>query len=241
MWLPKFVRKLVKHTDKETSRYALSCVHCEADEGGAVRYSATCGKQLITVTKPQGGATESGQWLIEGKDLDNAFRAVAPRSSVEAKVSFEEGTARISGAGTMVAKLADGRFPRLRDVFTGLMDEGNGVAIDANFLKMFAETVIAAKKGDYGQPKVFLKVGSSPDKPLLLYSQAFDGEVIRGVVMPLAADNKDSGVTLEDMDMSHHLLSDVSVKPEDSKAEASSKPAAPVVADSSYSDGRIPA
>ena len=217
MWLPVFVRKLVKHTDKTSSRYALGGVRYEADECGAVRLTATDGKQLITVTHEDGGSSETGDWIVEGESLDNAYRAVCPNAKTKASVSFQDNHAVVFGKGNMTADFCEGRFPDVGQAIRHCgIEAGPRMVVDAKLLKLFCETVIEASKGNFGNTaKIALQIPNDNGKALQMIACSSDGAVIRGLLMPITDDEDLSG-----LEMAHDDLSSVAT-PTDSEADDS--------------------
>lgn len=219
MWMPNWIAKLVKHTDDETSRYALGGVNCEVGNG-TVRLCATDGKQLITVTKEDESEQWEGSVIIDGKSLVTAARAVKcgkdgglhidptdPHLTLRGKNKFGR-----SLPDWMPTRTVEGRFPRVSDVFSGLKPDGTKVVVDARLLRTFCDTVIDATGGSGSLSPICLAVTDSDDA-VQLSAKAADGAVIRGILMPLSHDDSPA----YEVEMTH---ADLSVVPDPATDDA---------------------
>lgn len=204
MYLPRFIRKLVKHTDNELSRYALGGVYFESG-AGKVRVTATDGKQLVTVTREDESASADNAFIMDAKPLDKAVQYLAsgkPKAPVSVESDGDKAKLSVITEDATVP-LIDGRYPNIQQAMDHCRPEqGSTAYVDAKLLKRFCETVIDATKSN---PKAIigLTVSSDGDKALGMGAIADDGAVIRGLLMPLAGDDR---TTLPEVDFTHDPL-----------------------------------
>lgn len=200
MRLPKFIKKIIGCTDNESSRYALGGVKCEFN-GEQSTCVATDGRKLIAVTYADDSGGESFDAIVDGKALSKAVTAVTSGKNTYATVAHDNGAVRVAGVvgltslrptgATATASIVDGRYPGYKDVF-GIYDEPADnyavvkldPALMAELLAVYSAAQSESNRG------VYLWVNKADcTKPTYMHMQGEDGELIRSVLCPLAADD----------------------------------------------------
>lgn len=232
--IPRFAHKLAKHTDPDSSRYALGGVYVEP-RGDKVRLTATDGKQLISVSRPNFNSDDGDKAVVvEGKRFDKSVRYFKSNGHKNAAVVLEQAVDKgddfvhlTDGVASEYVPVVEGRYPRIDDVFDSFTTgERRHVFVDAKYLKVFAETIIEACKGKE-KASVRLTFGETPDDAVNLLAIAEDGSEIRGVIMPLNIDKDEALATLP---MNEQVAAEpvVETKP---KPKAKAKPSVKVAAE----------
>lgn len=206
MRLPRFIKKIIGCTDNESSRYALGGVKCEFN-GEQSTCVATDGRQLIAVTYADDSGGESFDAVVDGKSLSKAATAATNGKRDYLVIEHDSGAVRVTGMDpisggkpnglTARATIVDGRFPRYEDVFGIYNDPPTDyvrVKLDPILLSELLDVYRSAQyEGNRG---VYLWVNTRKTAtcPVYMHMKAMDGELIRAILMPLAADD-DEGST----------------------------------------------
>lgn len=116
----ELVRRTIFATDTESSRYALGGVLFELTEDH-VTAVATDGRRLARQEGPGksvgGHATGDNTVIVPTKAMQMIGRALDEASGIAQLAVRENDVLMRSGAATVYARLAEGRFPRWREVF----------------------------------------------------------------------------------------------------------------------------
>jgi DNA polymerase III subunit beta len=100
--------------DNESSRYALSAVLIEVQDG-VVSFVATDGRRLSLSTVETDQAVDDSATLLPDRAAVLASRFIGGEDSVQIEASTSEAVITHGGV-TVIARLIQGRFPRWRDV-----------------------------------------------------------------------------------------------------------------------------
>jgi hypothetical protein len=190
MKLPSFIRQLVRCCDSESSRYALGGVKCESASAMST-VTATDGRQLVTVSYADDPGTGTVDTIIDGKSLAKAVAAVAAKNT---PVKLDGATVCSRGGHSSV-QVIEGRFPRYEDVF-GIYEDDPAdyvcTKLDPDLLGKLCD-VFSATQGDSASKGVDVWVKDC-SSPVYFARTTAEGECIRAVLMPLAADDPDAKV-----------------------------------------------
>jgi hypothetical protein len=184
MRLPAFLKSLIGCTDAESSRYSLGAVYVERSKA-AVSLTATDGRKLVNVSYRDEGSEPADPVLIQGQSLSKAFGLAHKKTkgAKPTKLDVINGKAMLFGpGGEAIASLAEGRFPRYRDVFS--RDGIEDTRVNLNPERMIETLKVFA---DAGINSVGFYI-AGPGDGVMLAGYAPTGEVVRAVVMPMAAD-----------------------------------------------------
>lgn len=190
MKLPSFIKQLVRCCTSESSRLALGGVKCEST-GALSTVTATDGRQLITVSYADDVTTGAVDTIIDGKSLAKAVTAVACKNS---PVRLDGATVCGRGGQSSV-QVIEGRFPRYEDVFGIYQDDPADyvcVKLDPDLLGKLCDVFSAAQASASEKGvDVWVKDASSA---VYFARTTPQGECIRAVLMPLAADDPKAAV-----------------------------------------------
>jgi hypothetical protein len=180
MKLPAFVKKIVAFCDYSASRYSLQGVKCETADGWS-HAVGTDGRVLACVSYPDDGPDIDV--VADGKSL-----AKLPVPGLKAGASLAPG-GKVSGGVTADVPCLEGRFPEYERV---LVQDGEYtcVRLDPELLAKLCDLHAAAVVSEQ-QRSFCLWVSRESTKPVFTSGQ-YGQTVIRGVLMPLAADDGSS-------------------------------------------------
>lgn len=201
MRLPKFIKKIIGCTDNESSRYALGGVKCEFN-GEQSTCVATDGRKLIAVTYADDSGGESFDAVVDGKSLSKAVTAVTQGNISYARITHDNGAVRVDGMTvndvptliTATATAVDGRFPRYEDVFGIYADPPSDyvcVKLDPTLLSQLLDVYKSAQSQVNRGVHFWVHTRKATTSPVYMHMKAMDGELIRAILMPLAADDDD--------------------------------------------------
>jgi len=191
MKIPTFLKTLIRFCDSDASRFALGGVKCESRDGLS-KLTATDGRVLACVSYPDAAPGAEVDLIANGKSLSSALTA----SLMKGGLSLQPDGHLSSSRASVSIETVDGRFPRYEDVFSIHEDPSGYVAVkvDPHLLKRLCELHAAAQNESARGLVIWAKNAQSP---IFTSGQHLGDDgveyTIRGVLMPLAADDPAKG------------------------------------------------
>lgn len=191
MKIPAFIKSLIKFCDADASRFAIGGVKCESQQGLS-KLTATDGRVLASVSYPDDDRA-GVDLIVCGKSLSAALTGAILKDGDLSLTSDGRLTSKRAG---VAVETVEGRFPRYEDVFSIHEHPSDyaAVKLDPALLRRLCDLHAAAQSPTARGLVLWVKDAQSP---VFTCGQHLGDDgleyTVRGVLMPLAADDPKNG------------------------------------------------